>query len=401
MTIEVDVAHRFGAFELEARFISNGRLTAFFGQSGSGKTSLVNVIGGLIRPHRGRIVVDGTTLVDTSSGVFVPTHRRRVGYVFQEGRLFPHLTVRQNLTFGRWFRPRQERKIRLETVLDLLGISHLLERRPGALSGGEKQRVAIGRALLTAPRVLLMDEPLAALDDERKAEILPFIERLRDEANVPIIYVSHSLAEVSRLANTIVVLRNGRVAAIGDPAEVLNRTELVPQDAAEEAGAVIEARISDHDIKFGLTTLRSEAGQLRAPHLELPIGTAVRVRIRARDVMIATAPPVGLSALNVLPGKLLALKKAGESVIEVYIDCSGVTLGARLTRKSVETFGLKPGMAVYAILKSVALDKSTLGRSPLSASLRGADLGVQVQDDNVPRGALSKPGFDSALTPRP
>jgi molybdate transport system ATP-binding protein len=390
MTIEVDVAHRLGVFSLEVRFTSAGRLTAFFGQSGSGKTSLVNVIGGLIRPDRGRIAVDGTTLVDTASGIFVPAYRRRVGYVFQEGRLFPHLTVRQNLMFGRWFRPSQERKVQLETVLDLLGIAHLLQRRPGALSGGEKQRVAIGRALLASPRLLLMDEPLAALDDERKAEILPFIERLRDEANVPIIYVSHSLAEVSRLANSIVVLRNGRVAAVGDPAAVLSRTELVPQDAVEEAGAVIEARISQHDEQFGLTMLQSEAGLLRAPHLDLPIGAIVRVRIRARDVMIANAPPVGLSALNVLPGRVLDLRKRGETVVEVDIDCNGVKLSARLTRKSVETLGLASELPVYAILKSVALDKSTLGRSPLSANLRGADLGVQLQDESVPGGSLTR-----------
>jgi molybdate transport system ATP-binding protein len=377
MTIEVDVAHQLGVFALEVRFTSQGRLTAFFGQSGAGKTSLVNVIGGLIRPDRGRIAVDGTTLVDTASGIFVPPHRRRVGYVFQEGRLFPHLTVRQNLMFGRWFRPPHERKVQLETVLDLLGISHLLQRRPGALSGGEKQRVAIGRALLASPHLLLMDEPLAALDDARKTEILPFIERLRDEANVPIIYVSHSLAEVSRLANTIVVLRNGRVAAVGDPAEVLSRTELVPQEAVEEAGAVIEARISQHDIQFGLTALQSKAGLLRVPYLDLSIGTVVRVRIRARDVMIANARPVGLSALNVLAGKVIELKKSGETTVEVTIDCNGVKLWARLTRKSVETLGLASELEVYAILKSVALDKSTLGKSPFSAGVHGADLGVQ------------------------
>jgi molybdate transport system ATP-binding protein len=176
-------------------------------------------------------------------------------------------------------------------------------------------------------------------------------------------------------------LRNGRVAAVGDPAEVLSRTELVPQDAVEEAGAVIEARISQHDIQFGLTMLQSKAGLLRAPHLDLPIGTIVRVRIRARDVMLANAPPVGLSALNVLPGKVIELRKSGETVVEVYIDCNGVKLWARLTRKSVETLGLTSELPVYAILKSVALDKSTLGRSPLSASLRGADLGVRLQDE--------------------
>jgi molybdate transport system ATP-binding protein len=374
MTIEVDVAHRLGGFTLELRFTSQGRLTAFFGQSGAGKTSLVNVIGGLIRPNRGRVVVDGTTLTDTAAGIFVPTYRRRIGYVFQEGRLFPHLTVRQNLLFGRWFRPPQERKIELETVLDLLGIGHLLQRRPGALSGGEKQRVAIGRALLASPRLLLMDEPLAALDEERKAEILPFIERLRDEADVPIIYVSHSLAEVSRLANSIVVLRNGRVLAAGDPAEVLSRTELMPQDVVEEAVAVIEARISQHDIRFGLTTLQSKAGLFRVPCLDLPIGAIVRVRIRARDVMVANAPPVGLSALNVLTGNVVELRNREATVVEVTIDCNGVKLSARLTRKSVETLQLVPELPVYAILKSVALDKSTLGKSLLSENLRGADL---------------------------
>jgi molybdate transport system ATP-binding protein len=392
MTIEVDVAHRLGAFDLEARFRSQGRLTALLGQSGSGKTSLINVIGGLIRPDRGRIVVDGTTLVDTVGGIFVPSHRRRVGYVFQEARLFPHLTVRQNLVFGRWFRPRHERKVRLETVVDLLGIGHLLERRPGGLSGGEKQRVAIGRALLASPRLLLMDEPLAALDDERKEEILPYIERLRDEANIPIVYVSHSLVEVSRLANTIVALRDGRVVAVGAPAEVLSETDLVPHDAMEEAGAIIEAQIAEHDVPFGLTTLQSKAGLLRAPSLDLPTGTSVRIRIRARDVMIATAPPVELSALNVLPGKVTDLRKAA-ALVEVHIDCGGVRLTARLTRKSVETLGLKPGLSIYAVLKSVALDKSTLGRLPVPASLGGGDLGVQVQD--APAAGPARPGSPS------
>ena len=381
MTIEVDVTHRLGAFTLDVRFVSEGRLTAFFGQSGSGKTSLVNVIGGLIRPNRGRVVIDGTTLFDTASGIFVPTWRRRIGYVFQEGRLFPHLTVRQNLTFGRWFRPPQERAVPLEKVLDLLGIGHLLQRRPGALSGGEKQRVAIGRALLSSPRLLLMDEPLAALDEARKAEILPYIEKLRDEADIPIVYVSHSLAEVSRLANSIVVLRGGRVIAAGDPAEVLSRTELVPLDSVEEAGALIEARISQHDTGFGLTTLQSDAGLLRVSYLDLPIGTVVRVRIRARDVMVATAPPAGLSALNVFPGKVIELRKGGEAVVDVVIDCNGVRMAARLTRKSVETLGLTPQMLVYAILKGVTMDRSTLARSPVSASLRGADLGVRQQDE--------------------
>ena len=197
MSLEVEIDHRQGAFRLRGSFRSDGRLTALFGRSGSGKTTLVNVIAGLIRPERGRIAVDGATLLDTQAGVFVPKHRRRIGYVFQEGRLFPHLSVRQNLLFGRWFAGREggarTRASDLDAVVALLGIGHLLRRRPAGLSGGEKQRVAIGRALLARPRLLLMDEPLASLDEARKAEILPFIERLRDEAGVPIVYVSHAV----------------------------------------------------------------------------------------------------------------------------------------------------------------------------------------------------------------
>ena len=190
-------------------------LTALFGRSGSGKTSVVNAIAGLYRPARGRILVDGRTLTDTERGIAIRPHRRRIGYVFQEGRLFPHLTVRQNLMFGRWFARPARDAVRLDEVVALLALDGLLDRRPGRLSGGEKQRVALGRALLADPRLLLMDEPLAALDAERKDEILPYIERLRDEAGVPIVYVSHSVAEVVRLANTIVLIADGRVRTLG------------------------------------------------------------------------------------------------------------------------------------------------------------------------------------------
>jgi molybdate transport system ATP-binding protein len=373
MSLSVDVAHRFGSFSLEARFVSQGRLTAFFGRSGAGKTSLVNIIAGIVRPTRGRIVLDDTPLVDTEKGIFVPRHRRRVGYVFQEGRLFPHLTVRQNLLFGRWFTPRPERQITLDQVLDLLGIGDLLDRRPGALSGGEKQRVAIGRALLTSPRLLLLDEPLASLDDTRKEDILPFIERLRDEAEVPIVYVSHSLAEVARLATTVVVIESGRIVAVGPPTDVLGRREMTAFYGPAEAGALIEAVIAEHDQTFGLTALRSAAGSLLAPRLDLPVGTPVRLRIRARDVMIATAPPDGLSALNVLPGRVTTLEDADESLVEVGLDCGGVRLAARLTRKSVDGLGLAPGRAIYAVIKSVALDRDALGRAPGLAADATAD----------------------------
>src|SRR5262245_24496700 len=186
MTLAVDIRHRLGNFQLEASFTTGGGLVALFGRSGSGKTSIINIIAGLIRPHQGRVAIGEEVLVDTARRVFVPRHRRRIGYVFQEGRLFPHLTVRQNLLYGRWFVPQADRRDDLGRVVDLLGIGSILERAPGKLSGGEKQRVAIGRALLASPRLLLMDEPLASLDEARKAEILPYIERLRDQSRVPI-----------------------------------------------------------------------------------------------------------------------------------------------------------------------------------------------------------------------
>jgi molybdate transport system ATP-binding protein len=373
MSLAVDVTHRFGSFLLEAHFVSDGRLTAFFGRSGSGKTSLINIIAGVVRPDRGRIVLDDTTLVDTDRRLFVPKYRRRVGYVFQEGRLFPHLTVRQNLLFGRWFTPPRERHVTLEQVLDLLDIGALLDRRPGGLSGGEKQRVAIGRALLTSPRLLLMDEPLASLDDSRKDEILPFIERLRDEARVPIVYVSHSLPEVARLATTVVVFQDGRIMATGSPTEVLGRADVLAPYVLSEAGVLIEATVCGHDRAFGLTALQSRAGLFQAPHLDLPIGTPVRIRVRARDVMIATARPDGLSALNVLSGVIRALDATADGLVEVGLDCGGVRLAARLTRKSIATLRLEPGREVYAVIKSVALDRDTLGRAPTPIERASAD----------------------------
>src|ERR1700676_3052239 len=299
--LSVQVTHRLGEFTVDAQFESEGGLTALFGRSGAGKTSLVNAIAGLIRPERGRIAVDGVMLTDTATGIFVPAHRRRVGYVFQEGRLFPHLNARQNLVYGRWFAPKTAGGGDFDQVVELLGIGHLLSRRPANLSGGEKQRVAIGRALLARPRLLVMDEPLASLDEGRRAEIFPYIERLRDEMLVPIVYVSHSIAEVARLATTLVVLSEGKVAAIGPTAQIMGRIDLFPLTGRAEAGAILATRVAGHDDKFGLTVVRAAAGEVRPPHLELPIGAALRVRIRARDVMIALEPPTGLSALNVLP----------------------------------------------------------------------------------------------------
>lgn len=356
--VEIAVRHLLGEFALEAAFASQGRLTALFGRSGSGKTSLVNIISGLIRPDSGRVVIDGQVLVDTQDDIFVPKHRRRIGYVFQEARLFPHLSVRQNLLFGRWFSPKSDKASSdLPAIVDLLGIGHLLERRPGALSGGEKQRVAIGRALLANPRLLLMDEPLASLDDARKAEILPYIERLRDEIGVPIIYVSHSVAEVARLATTLVTVDRGRVTACGPALEVMSRLDVAGLSQGMETGALLEAEIVAHDHGYDLTTLATRAGRLQVARIALPPGTKVRVRILASDVLVSLPPPVGVSALNVLPGTIVEIGARHQSgAVELRIACGGDTILARLTAKSVDTLGLRPGISVHAVIKSVSID---------------------------------------------
>jgi molybdate transport system ATP-binding protein len=373
MTIDVDIRHRLGPLRLDARFEAGAGLTALFGRSGAGKTSLVNAIAGLVRPERGRIVVGDTTLVDTERGIFVASHRRRVGYVFQEGRLFPHLTVRQNLLYGRWFASAPGgHRTEAGRVIDLLDLAPLLDRRPGRLSGGEKQRVAIGRALLANPRIMLMDEPLASLDEARKAEILPFLERLRDETQIPIVYVSHSIAEVSRLATTIVVIAEGKVAAIGPTAEVMQRLDLLPPAARSEAGSILETTIEAHDEAYGLTVLASRAGTFHVARIDLPVGAGVRIRVRARDVIVATQATEGLSAINVLPGIIADIGVPDATAADVRIDCNGETILARVTRRSIDALGLRPGLPVHAVVKSVAFDRRSIG-APIHGIAPGAD----------------------------
>jgi len=363
MMLDVDIRHRLGAFKLDARFSTGGGLIALFGRSGAGKTTVVNIIAGLLRPDHGRVRVGDMTLVDRDKGIFLPRSRRRIGYVFQEGRLFPHLSVRQNLLYGRWFSPKTDGGESFERVVDLLGIEGLLDRRPGRLSGGEKQRVAIGRALLADPRLLLMDEPLASLDDARKREILPYIERLRDESRVPIVYVSHSIAEVTRLASTVVLLSDGAVVATGPTASVMQRVDLFPLTGRAEAGAVLETTVEGHDDVYDLTLLRSRAGLWRLPRLDLPVGARLRVRVRARDVILATTEPEALSAINVVKGTVTQLSEAKGPIVEVQLDCNGDVLLARVTRFSVERLGLRPGVDVHAVIKSVAFDRRSLGGS--------------------------------------
>ena len=359
--LDVNVRGRFGEFRLDAAFSAAGGLTALFGRSGSGKTSLVNLLAGLAPAEDGRISIDGLVLFDSALGIDLPPERRRLGYVFQDARLFPHLSVRGNLVYGmKRVRP-AERHQDFDNVVDLLDLRFLMERRPRTLSGGETQRVAIGRALLASPRLLLMDEPLASLDAARKDEVLPLIERLRDEAGLPIVYVSHALEEVVRLADTMVLMSDGRVVASGGVEELMARLDLRPHTGRYEAGAVLAATVAGADQRFGLTELAVSGQRLLVPALDLPVGSRLRLRVQARDVSLSLVAPREISVLNVLHGVVREIGTGTAPQVDVLIDI-GAPLIARVTRRSVHDLGLVPGKAVYALVKAVAIDRASLGR---------------------------------------
>jgi len=359
--LKVDVEYCVGTLAMQVKFEADARITALFGRSGSGKTSLVNLIAGLHRPDRGRIEVDGKVLFDSAQGIDVPVQERRIGYVFQEGRLFPHLTVRHNLLYGYRLTEESERYIHFDQIVSLLGLEGLLERRPGSLSGGEKQRVAIGRALLASPGVLLLDEPLAALDASRKAEILQYLELLRDEVCIPMIYVSHAVEEVLRLADTVVLMSRGKVVAIGGVEEVMGRPDLRPAAGIFEGGAVLDARVIGQDVKYDLATLSFDGGTLTVTNLDALVGEPVRIRIRARDVSIALEPPQRVSIQNILRGRIAAIGADRNGTVDVALAVGAVTLHSRVTRRAVDQLALAPGLEVYALIKAVSLDRSGAG----------------------------------------
>lgn len=357
MTLSVEISHEQGGFSLDAAFECGAGVTALFGRSGAGKTSLVSAIAGLIRPRKGRVVFDGETLFDSEKHIHVRAGRRRFGYVFQEGRLFPHLTVRQNLVYSHWFDRALYSASDFAHVVELLGISELLQRRPAQLSGGEKQRVAIGRALLAKPRLLLLDEPLASLDAKRKMEILRYLRLLRDETHIPMVYVSHVVEEVLELADQVVLLAAGRVVASGDVEAVMGRPELLPSGGLFEGGTVIEARVVGIDTEDALATLGFDGGTLTVGNFDARVGERVRVRIRAREVSIALAPPQHISIQNILHGEITALDEPHGSSVNVAISVGAARLRARITRRAARQLALVPGMQVYALIKAVSLDR--------------------------------------------
>ncbi len=353
--IEARFAIAYPGFMLHADLHLPGRgVTALFGASGSGKTSLLRAIAGLERHAGGHLAVNGAVWQDAQR--FVPTHRRPLGYVFQEASLFAHLDVARNLDYGLRRIPAAARRVPRAQAIELLGIGHLLQRRPDTLSGGERQRVAIARALLTAPRLLLMDEPLAALDAQRKAEILPYLARLRAELDIPVLYVSHALDEVIQLADHLVLLEAGQVRASGPIAATLARIDL-PTAQSASAAVLIEATVQGYDRAYELLRLGFAGGTLLAPHpAPLAPGACLRLQVQARDVSLALAPAPGSSILNRLPATITAISSADTPAhMLVRLDAGGTPLLARITRFSCDQLHLAVGMPVWAQIKAVAL----------------------------------------------
>ena len=358
MALEVDIAHGFAGFQLAVKHkFAAGGITAVFGRSGSGKSTLLRIIAGLEPGASGRVALD--EMVWQDSTYFAKPQKRGAGIVFQDGRLFGHLTVAGNLAYA------AKRAAGLggpgvDAIVRDFDLAPLMDRRPHGLSGGERQRVALARALVSAPRVLLLDEPLAALDDTRKAEILPYLERLRDRSDMPILYVSHSMAEVARIATDVVVMQAGRVLRSGAVEDVLSDPAAVPDLGVRDAGAVLHGRvIAHHD--DGLTELAVSQGTLLLPRFEASIGAKVRVRIPAQDVILALHRPEGLSALNILPVVIASIFQGDGPGAAIGLVSGDDKLLARVTRRSADALGLTVGMACYAVVKSVAVAQGDVG----------------------------------------
>lgn len=353
-SIAVRLQQPLGDFRLDVEFEVPARgITALFGHSGSGKTSILRCVAGLLRAQTAVIRINEEVWQDAHT--FLPTHRRSLGYVFQEASLFPHLSVRHNLDYG-WRRTdKRLRRILFDDVVELLGIKSLLQRTTTGLSGGERQRVAIARALLTSPDLLLMDEPLSALDHAAKQAIMPYLERLHTELAIPSLYVSHDPNEVARLADQMVLLEQGAVVAQGPTASLLTRLDLSP--ASEEgAASVLEGQVESHDQQYHLTWVAMPSGRIAVSRGDLPVGQRTRVQIRARDVSLSLTAHADTSILNILPATVLAIHEVNLSQVLVRLELAdGQTLLARITRRSAGMLGVQPGLRLFAQVKSVAL----------------------------------------------
>ena len=353
MSLRITINHQIEGFDLSVAFSAQKGVTALFGPSGSGKTTVLKAIAGLLRPNAGQIEIASNLVFDSDKGIDYPAHKRQVGYVFQDARLFPHFTVKGNLEYGNKFAGRG-RKLD-DQIVDLLGIGPLLSRRIDGLSGGERQRIAIARALFSDPKILLLDEPMAALDEARKREIFPYLERLRDEAGLPIIYVSHTLSEVARLASQIATLKGGKMMFFGSTEDVMSDPALVQDLGIRTAGSVLKARVDKH-FPDGISKLQTSAGKIFIPSVTAPEGVVVNLRILARDVIISLSKPNDISALNILPAKVVSIKKGDGPGTIVELVSGEDKILARITTRSAEALGISLNKPCFAIIKSLSIN---------------------------------------------
>ncbi|MEA5097369.1 MAG: molybdenum ABC transporter ATP-binding protein [Burkholderiaceae bacterium] len=349
----LNVHHSGYALQADLEFPAQG-ISAIFGPSGAGKTTILRAIAGLERSYAHYVSLDGDIWQDEAQGIFVPTYRRPLGFVFQDVGLFPHLDVRRNLEYGMRRVPQQSRRISLDDAVELLGIGHMMERKPETLSGGERQRVGIARALATSPRVLLLDEPLAALDLARKQEVLPFLERLNHQLKIPMLYVSHALDEVARLADHLVLLDGGKVQASGATARLLTQLDL-PLAQGDTAAAIIEGQVIRREAEFRLACVEFPGGQIFLLNETADLGQHVRLRVQARDVSLTLAAHADTSILNILAATVVDLVEDSSGQVMVGLDVGSTRILSRITKKSAVGMGLTPGKAVFAQVKGVAV----------------------------------------------
>lgn len=368
MSLRADFQLALDGFTLEARINAGAGTTVLFGHSGSGKTSFINAIAGLTTPQSGRITLGDRVLFDAARKINVPMHQRRIGYVFQDARLFPHLTVSQNLDFGARYAAAPLSLKERGHLIDTLGIDALLDRRPAALSGGEKQRVALGRALLSGPELLLLDEPLAALDQARKQEILPYFERLRAQSGPAMIYVTHDMSEIVRLADHLVVLRAGQCVAQGLAEDVLADPANIKVIGPQDAGALLTGVIEEH-CEDGLSTIRLSTSLLTVPWVEARIGQQVRMRLRAQDVILSLGPPQGLSSQNALEAQITEIHKGRGPGVAIGLRAGSDRLIARITARALDQMQLKTGQKIWAIVKANAVPPAAIASADSSAKL--------------------------------
>ena len=363
--LEVSIVRQLAGFRLDATFTApTPGVIALFGRSGSGKSSLTNVIAGLLAPDSGTVCLDGEVLTDVRRGLTVPVERRRIGYVFQDARLFPHLSVAGNLRYGERRRRDAPTLIGFDEVVELLGLARLLERKPWQLSGGERQRVSLGRALLSQPRLLLLDEPLASLDVARRDEVLPYLVALRDRLSMPMVYVSHQFDEVLRLATHLVLLEAGRVLAEGPVEEMSLYPELQSVIGPDLVGAVVDGLVTRVNADTGSAELSVGTGTLQVSLREVPLGARVRLQLLARDVILATQPVQGLSVRNALASTVIAISDDVFGAVLVRVDVGGAIVLARITQDARRALNLRPGDAVWTLVKAVSTRGHTYRLAP-------------------------------------